>query len=274
MKEADFPRHLTRFLSHYLPGERNSSTHTIISYRDTFKLFLAFCDKEKGLTPEKLTLKSITKELVIGFLDWIEKERKSSISTRNQRLAAIHSFFHYIQKECPENLYEMQKILSISSKKKVKPMIPYLTGNEMKILLEQPDASTKTGLRDLVLMAVLYDTAARVKQLAKQDQQMEDFRRAIQLADEGNVEEAISIAEKIMYEDGLLVRGVTWPFILLDLYIKNKMYNKCWKYLNFNGLIREDDDNSYNRAAQKYNSKARNKHLIGPIRPCPHTVYV
>jgi site-specific recombinase XerD len=165
MKNNDFPRHLTSFLSQYLPGEKNVSTHTITSYRDTFKLFLIFCEKEKGLFPEKLAMKLITKELVVGFLDWIEKERKSSISTRNQRLAALHSFFRYIQKECPENLYEIQKILSIPSKKKIKPMIPYLTGNEMKILLEQPDVSTKAGLRDLVLMAVLYDTAARVQEL-------------------------------------------------------------------------------------------------------------
>ncbi len=174
MKENDFPRHLTGFLSQYLPGQKNVSTHTIASYRDTFKLFLTFCEKERGLFPEKLTMQLISKEVVVGFLDWIEKERKSSISTRNQRLAALHSFFRYIQKEFPDNLYEMQKILSIPSKKKSKPMISYLTGDEMKILLEQPDASTRAGRRDLVLMAVLYDTAARVQELI--DLKVKDIR--------------------------------------------------------------------------------------------------
>lgn len=174
MKENDFPRHLTGFLSQYLPGQKNVSTHTIASYRDTFKLFLNFCEKERGLFPEKLTMQLITKEVVVGFLDWIEKERKSSISTRNQRLAALHSFFRYIQKEFPDNLYEMHKILSIPSKKKSKPMISYLTGDEMKILLEQPDASTRAGRRDLVLMAVLYDTAARVQELI--DLRVKDIR--------------------------------------------------------------------------------------------------
>ncbi len=173
-KKNDFPRHLTGFLSQYLPGQKNVSTHTIVSYRDTFKLFLIFCEKEKGILPEKLTMKLITKELVVGFLDWIEKKRKNSISTRNQRLAALHSFFRYIQKEFPDNLYEMQKILSIPSKKKSKPMISYLTGNEMKILLEQPDLSTRAGRRDLVLMAVLYDTAARVQELV--DLRVKDMR--------------------------------------------------------------------------------------------------
>ena len=146
MKNNDFPRYLTGFLSQYLPGQKNVSTHTIASYRDTFKLFLIFCEKEKNLFPEKLAMQLITKELVVGFLDWIEKERKNSVSTRNQRLAALHSFFRYVQKECPDNLYEMQKILFIPSKKKIKPMIPYLTGNEMKILLEQPDISTRAEI--------------------------------------------------------------------------------------------------------------------------------
>jgi len=165
MKGNDFPWYLTRFLTQYLPGQKNLSTNTITSYRDTFKLFLIYCEEKKGLLPEKLALRLITKELVVGFLDWLEEKRRNSISTRNQRLATLHSFFRYIQKECPENLYEMQKIIAIPSKKKAKPMIPYLTGNEMKILLEHSDASTKTGHRDLVLMAVLYDTAARVQEL-------------------------------------------------------------------------------------------------------------
>lgn len=161
----DFPQYLTIFLSQYLPGQKNLSTNTITSYRDTFKLFLIFCEKEKRIYPEKLSIQKITKKLVLEFLNWLEKERKNSISTRNQRLAVLHSFFHYVQKEYPENLYEIQKILSISSKKKIRPMISYLTGNEMEILLKQPDLSNEKGNRDLLLMAILYDTAARVQEL-------------------------------------------------------------------------------------------------------------
>ncbi|MGM0438738.1 MAG: site-specific integrase [Bacillota bacterium] len=161
----DFPQYLTIFLSQYLPGQKNLSTNTIASYRDTFKLFLIFCEKEKRIYPEKLSIQKITKKLVLEFLNWLEKERKNSISTRNQRLAVLHSFFHYVQKEYPENLYEIQKILSIPSKKKIRPMISYLTGNEMEILLKQPDLSNEKGQRDLLLMVILYDTAARVQEL-------------------------------------------------------------------------------------------------------------
>jgi integrase/recombinase XerD len=165
MKDNDFPRYLTCFLSQYLPGQKNVSSNTIASYRDTFKLFLTYCETCRGMHPEKLTMVRLTKEFVLGFLNWLETERHCSIHTRNQRLAVIHSFCRYIQKEFPENLYETQKILAIPNKKSEKPLVSYLTGDEMRIILSQPDSSTKKGFRDLVLLSVLYDTAARVDEL-------------------------------------------------------------------------------------------------------------
>lgn len=165
MKENDFPRYLTCFLSQYLLGQRNVSSNTIASYRDTFKLFLTYCEICRGMPPERLTMVRLTKELVLGFLDWLEMERHCSIHTRNHRLAVIHSFCRYSQKEFPENLYETQKILAIRNKKSGKPLISYLTGDEMRIILSQPDSSTKSGFRDLVLLSLLYDTAARVDEL-------------------------------------------------------------------------------------------------------------
>ena len=113
MKKNDFAKYLSDFLSKYLPGQRNASPHTIASYRDVFKLLLIFCDSVKSIKPEKIKASDLSKELVLDFLDWLETERKCSVSTRNQRLAVIHSFVHYVQKESPENLYELRKILSI-----------------------------------------------------------------------------------------------------------------------------------------------------------------
>ena len=102
----------------------------------------------------------MTRDVITGFLDWIEQERNCSISTRNQRLVPLHSFFRYVQKESCQNLYEIQKILSIPNKKGPKTIVPFLTGDEMKVLLNQPDIITKEGMRDLVLLVVLYDSAA------------------------------------------------------------------------------------------------------------------
>lgn len=165
MKETDFPKYLSYFLSKYLPGQKNASTHTIASYRDTFKLFLIFCEEERAIKPERIRMSHMTKELIVSYLNWLEERRGCTISTRNQRLAVLHSFFRYVQKEYPENLYELQKILSMPSKKHPKTMVPYLTGPEMQILLSQPNSSSYDDFRDMVLLSVLYDTAARVQEL-------------------------------------------------------------------------------------------------------------
>lgn len=173
-KTNDFAWYLSSFLSKYLPGQRNVSTNTIASYRDTFKLLLVFCNDARGLKPEMITLKLITRETIIEFLDWVEKKRKCSISTRNQRLSAIHAFFRYVQKESPENLFEIHKILGIPLKKNPKPLIPYLTADEIKILFEQPDMNSSEGRRDLVLLILMYDTAARVQEVI--DLRIRDIR--------------------------------------------------------------------------------------------------
>ena len=165
MKKHDFPFYLTEYLSKYLPIQKNVSQHTIASYRDTFKLLLMFCETEKKLHPHKMSTTHLNKQLILEFLDWLENKRSCSVSTRNHRLSVIHAFCRYVQKEVPENLHEIQKVLAISSKKRPTPLIPYLTGEEMKILLAQPNFSTKDGFRDGVLLAVLYDTAARVQEL-------------------------------------------------------------------------------------------------------------
>ena len=176
MKEADFPLYLTKYLAQYLPLQKNVSRHTIASYRDTFKLFLTFCETERNLSPNKFVMKYFNKPLVLDFLDWLETKRQCSISTRNHRLTVIHAFCRYIQKEFPENLHELQKIIGIPNKKHPNPLLHYLTGDEMKILLEQPDDSTKEGFRDRVLLAVLYDTGARVQELI--DLRYKDIRLA------------------------------------------------------------------------------------------------
>jgi len=165
MISTDFAKLLAIYLSRYLPGQRNLSRNTIASYRDTFKLLLIFSRDKKGIAPEHLTLAHIDEVFVTDFLEWIENARKCGISTRNQRLAAIHAFSRYVQVEAPEMLLHCQRILSIPFKKTGRPAIDHLTPEALKILLEQPDRTTPDGRRDLVLLTVLYDTGARVQEL-------------------------------------------------------------------------------------------------------------
>jgi site-specific recombinase XerD len=165
MKPTDFSKSLTDFLSKYLPGERGMSTNTIHSYKMTFILFINFIEAEKKVNVTRLSLKDITKEYVIEFLDWLQAKRSCSASTRNVRLAAIHSFFNYLQYRAPENMHEWQRILSIKVKKTKKRSVNYLTQEGIRILLAQPDLSTKKGRRDLAMFALMYDSAARVQEI-------------------------------------------------------------------------------------------------------------
>jgi len=165
MKTADFSYYLTSFLKIYLPGEKGVSENTILSYRDTFILFLNFLKDSKNILAENITLEIITKDIIVDFLDWIENHRQCSLTTRNIRLAAIHSFFRYLQYQNPENLQEWQKILSIPVKKTEKKTINYLTLDGIKLLLEMPDQSLKSGQRNLALLSLMYDTAARVQEI-------------------------------------------------------------------------------------------------------------
>ena len=111
MKPTDFSYYLSAFLMKFLPGEVGASKNTIESYRDTFILFLKFLKEEKGIAANNLTLNMISKKIVVDYLDWIEEARQCSTSTRNVRLAALHSFFKYLQYENPDNLLEWQQIL-------------------------------------------------------------------------------------------------------------------------------------------------------------------
>lgn len=165
MKPTDFAKYLTNFLAVYLPTQKNASKNTIHSYRDTFKLLLHYCQDVKGLPVERLTLEGLSSRWVIDFLEWLETERKCSISTRNQRLAAIHSFFRYLQAEEPAGLFHFQQISAIPIKRAKRTVVDYLAPEAIKLLLEQPDRHTPKGRRDLTLISILYDSGARVQEL-------------------------------------------------------------------------------------------------------------
>lgn len=165
MKKADFPYYLTSFLGSYLPGQKNVSHNTIQSYAAAFKLLFTFCDEQKGIRTEKLNLKQLDQPLILDYLDWLESARGCTVTTRNQRLVAMHSFFRYVQKQSPENLENIRGILDIPHKKAPRTIVNYLSMEQMKLLLSQPGGSTEDGFRDLVLMSTLYDTGARVQEL-------------------------------------------------------------------------------------------------------------
>lgn len=163
---TDFAVFLRRFLTTHLAGMRGCSPNTIASYRDTFKLLIAYLRDERSIPAAKLTLDRLDAAAITGFLEWLQASRHNSASTRNQRLAAISSFYTWMQTEDPSRMACYQNILAIPAKKQPRPGVNHLTVEQTRLLLAQPDRSTRRGRRDATLLATLYDTAARVQELA------------------------------------------------------------------------------------------------------------
>src|SRR5258708_232965 len=167
MKPAatDLAELLQSFLTHYLPIERNASPNTISGYRYAFVLLLRYCQQVRKLPLERLRLQQVDAPLVVDFLDHIEKKRGVGSSTRNHRLAAVHSFFRYVQTQSPEHVALCQRVLAIPLRRVVRADPISLAPPALAALLNQPDQSTRKGRRDVVLLSVLYDTGARVQEL-------------------------------------------------------------------------------------------------------------
>jgi len=163
---TDFAVALRRFLTSYLAGLRGCSPATIASYRDTFKLLITWFRDERSVPPARLTLDRIDAGAVTAFLAYLQEGRHNSVSTRNQRLAAISSFATWTQTEDPARMACWQDILAIPSKKQDRPAVRHLTVDQARLLLARPDRSTRQGRRDATLLATLYDTGARVQEIA------------------------------------------------------------------------------------------------------------
>ena len=163
---TDFAVSLRRFLTSHLAGLRGCSPNTIASYRDTFKLLIAWFRDQRSVQPGQLTLDHIDAGAVTAFLGWLQEDRHNSVSTRNQRLAAISSYCTWMQTEDPARMACWQDILAIPVKKQDRPAVRHLTTEQTRRLLAAPDRSTRQGRRDTTLLATLYDTGARVQELA------------------------------------------------------------------------------------------------------------
>lgn len=186
--EYTFSYYLSTFLGKYLPTVIGTSFNTVSSYRDTFVLFLRYMKEKKGISAEHIKLKELSQSLVADFLDWIENERHCSDTTRNVRLAAIHSFFRYLQYEAPEHLHLCKTILAIPFKKTEQRALDYFSLNGIKLLLSMPDISTKRGRRDLALLSLMYDTGTRVQEVVDLSPQCIRFEKTatIQIQGKGN----------------------------------------------------------------------------------------
>jgi len=153
------------FFGQSLLAQRNASPRTVASYRDTFRLLLGYAQRRTGKPPTGLSLADLDVPLVLGFLDHLEKERGNCVRSRNARLAAIRSFLHYAAHQDPASLQNIERVLAIPLKRFERPLLSFLSRDEIDAILAAPDASTWSGHRDQVLLACLYNTGARVSEI-------------------------------------------------------------------------------------------------------------
>ena len=157
---------LQRYFCHYLIAQRNLSPRTIAAYRDSFKLLLRFMEHQRGVKADDVRLADIDAPCVLAFLDDLERQRGNGIRSRNSRLAAIRSFTRYAASADPLFLSMAQRVLSIPLKRFDRVEVEHLTRSQMQALLDAPDPTTSIGLRDQALLMLMYNTGARVSEVA------------------------------------------------------------------------------------------------------------
>lgn len=162
---ATFSELLQAYFIERLIGQRQASAHTVASYRDTFRLLLGFAQESLGKSPTRLLIEELDAPFIGRFLDHLEKKRSNSPRTRNVRLAAIHSFFHYVALQEPGLLALAQRVLALPTKRSRTKPVDFLTRPEIEALLAAPDQRTWLGRRDRTLMLVAVQTGLRVSEL-------------------------------------------------------------------------------------------------------------
>jgi site-specific recombinase XerD len=164
MTPPRFPHLLQAFFQDWMAGQRNLSRHTVLSYRDTWRLFLRFVGERKGQAVAQVGLSDLTEAAVLAFLRHCEEDRHASIGTRNCRLAALRAFFRFVAEREPAVAADCAMILRIPTKRAPTPAVCYLDAEEVTAILNQPDPATAEGQRDHVLLSFLYNTGARIQE--------------------------------------------------------------------------------------------------------------
>ena len=157
--------HIEEFLCNYLVQQRGLSPHTIDSYAYSFLLLFEFAAKKHRMAPTALMVEHLDSTLISDFLEDLEKTRQNSADTRNIRLAAIRSFFRFLEYRLPARLEQIRRILAIPFKKTDTRLVPFLNQEEIQALLDAPDPTTRMGIRDRAMLHVAICAGLRVSEL-------------------------------------------------------------------------------------------------------------
>ncbi|MGD8914006.1 MAG: tyrosine-type recombinase/integrase [Candidatus Thiodiazotropha sp.] len=161
----NFPALLRRFFLQHLVQQRHASVQTIAAYRDSFRLLLRFAQQQLGRQPKDIVMEDLNAMFILSFLHHLEVDRHNSVRSRNARFAAIRSFMTYVSYEEPALSVQAQTILAIPMKRFEQPLVGFLSREQMQAILLAPDPATRSGQRDRIMLATLYNTGARASEL-------------------------------------------------------------------------------------------------------------
>ena len=159
-----FPAQVQAYFGEYLTQQRALSPQTVAAYRDGFVLFLAFAEERLGKAPAAMSLADITPEMIMAFLDHLERQRHNSVRSRNARLAALRSFLKFAGHRDVASLQVIERALGVPVKRFERPMFGYLTREEMLAIIREPSNSWLSQ-RDHALFLLMYNTGARVSEV-------------------------------------------------------------------------------------------------------------
>lgn len=193
--QVGFAQLVQDFFLRRLVAQRGASARTVESYRDAFELLFGFIEQRTGKTAAALQLNDLDAPVVLDFLDHLEEERGNSVRTRNARLAAIHSFMRYAGVRDPASLPVTTRVLAIPAKRFDRPVLGYLSREQITAILTAPDRSTWSGHRDTVLLATIYNTGARVSEITalRVRDVLVDRQAAVHLHGKGRKERVIPL---------------------------------------------------------------------------------
>jgi integrase/recombinase XerD len=181
----DFAQLCESFFIKRLMAQRKASQHTISSYAHTFRLLIKFAQKRLGISPSKLTLAELNAPFLVEFLDDLEASRGNDARSRNARLAALRSFYHYAALESPQHSGLIQRVLAIPYKRLARHLVNYLTQSEVEALLGAADKSTWIGRRNYALLLTAVQTGLRLSEITALRQQDVSFGNGAHVRCEG-----------------------------------------------------------------------------------------
>lgn len=186
---------LQQFFVERLMQQRHASARTVAAYRDCFRLLLGFAKQQLGKRPAEIAIEDFNASLVLAFLEHLEKQRHNSIRSRNARFAAIRSFMHYAGLKEPAALAITQSVLAIPMKRFERRLVGFFPREHIEAIIAAPNPNTRSGRRDRVMLATLYNTGARVSELI--DMRISDFlpgpSAAVRIRGKGRKERSVPL---------------------------------------------------------------------------------